>query len=115
MYFGHMIDAKLLRGSLDTIILQLLSENDEMYGYEITQRVKTITADQIKLTEGALYPALHRLEAKGVISAEHRNIGNRIRKYYRLTPEGNEQVKVSASAMQDFIEVMQLILKPKIA
>ena len=56
-----MIDPKLLRGSLDTIILKLLDEHDEMYGYQITQLVKELTAGEMKLTEGALYPALHRL------------------------------------------------------
>ena len=54
-----MIDPKLLRGSLDTIILKLLDEHDEMYGYEMTQHVKELTKGQIKITEGALYPALH--------------------------------------------------------
>jgi len=67
-----MIDPKLLRGSLDTIILKLLDEHDEMYGYQITQLVKELTAGEMKLTEGALYPALHRLEGKGCIDSRVR-------------------------------------------
>ncbi len=60
-----MVDSKLLRGSLETIVLTLLKEQEEMYGYEITQKVKAMTAGEIKLTEGALYPILHKLEGQG--------------------------------------------------
>ncbi len=114
-YFRIMIDPKLLRGSLDTIILKLLDEHGEMYGYEITQKVKEITAGEIKLTEGALYPALHRLEGKGILTTEMRSIGNRMRKYYRLTESGQEEVVQKLSAMDEFIKSIQLILNPKIA
>ena len=110
-----MIDPKLLRGSLDTIILKLLDEHDEMYGYEITQKVKELTAGEMKLTEGALYPALHRLEGKGILTTEIRSIGNRMRKYYRLTETGKTEVNTQLAAMQDFIASINLILKPKIA
>ena len=54
----------LLKGSLQTIILKLLEDNDQMYGYEITQKVKEVSEGEIMLTEGALYPALHKLEAR---------------------------------------------------
>lgn len=110
-----MIDPKLLRGSLDTIILKLLDEHDEMYGYEMTQHVKELTKGQIKITEGALYPALHRLESKGVLSVDIRKAGNRMRKYYRLTPSGKTEVTERLSAMHDFIESIHLIINPKLA
>ena len=115
MYIRIMIDSKLLRGSLDTIILKLLDEHDEMYGYEITQKVKDLTAGEMKLTEGALYPALHRLEGKGILTTEVRSIGNRMRKYYRLTESGKTEVNTRLAAMQDFITSINLILKPKLA
>ena len=54
-----MKNAQLYKGSLTTIILKLLNENDKMYGYEITQKVKEITKGELILTEGALYPSLH--------------------------------------------------------
>ncbi|MGB5393843.1 MAG: PadR family transcriptional regulator, partial [Lutimonas sp.] len=79
---------KLVKGSLQTIVLKLLSENDKMYGYEITQKVKELTKDKIQITEGALYPALHKLEAEGFLDVEIVNIGNRMRKYYKLTEQG---------------------------
>ncbi len=114
MYIRDMVDPKLLRGSLDTIILKLLSERDEMYGYEITSMVKEITQGEMQLTEGALYPALHRLEGKGILTTEVRSIGNRMRKYYRLTEEGKTEVNNSLSAMKDFIQSINLIMNPKL-
>ena len=71
---------KLYRGSLETIILKLLADNKEMYGYEITQVVKEMTEGTLELTEGALYPALHKLEGKGILTTETKFIGNRYRK-----------------------------------
>ena len=115
MYIRIMIDSKLLRGSLDTIILKLMDDHDEMYGYEITQKVKELTAGEMKITEGALYPALHRLEGKGILTTEIRSIGNRMRKYYSLTERGKTEVETQLNAMEDFINSINLILKPKLA
>ena len=56
------MNRSLLRGSLETIVIKLLSDNNEMYGYEITQKVEEVTQGKIKLTYGALYPILHKLE-----------------------------------------------------
>ena len=63
-----MGNQKLYKGSLQTIILKLLETNDKMYGYEITQHVKALTNGELKITEGALYPALHKLEAEGLLA-----------------------------------------------
>ncbi|MEQ8808995.1 MAG: helix-turn-helix transcriptional regulator, partial [Imperialibacter sp.] len=76
-----MYSKELLKGTLQTIVLKLLAENGRMYGYEITQKVKEQTEGKIQLTEGALYPALHKLEAEGLLVTETINIGKRIRKY----------------------------------
>ena len=65
-----MSNSKLYKGSLTTIILKLLNEHDKMYGYEITQKVKALTKGELKITEGALYPALHKLEAEGLLDVE---------------------------------------------
>lgn len=110
-----MVDPKLLRGSLETIVLKLLDDHTEMYGYEITQKVKELTADQIKVTEGALYPILHKLEANGVLSIRIASIGNRKRKYYRITDEGNAHVATKVSEFEQFVQSMQLIMNPKTA
>ena len=106
------MNSKLLRGTLDSIILKLLSENDEMYGYEMTRAVKELTEGEIELTEGALYPALHRLEAKGVLETHTKSIGNRYRKYYRLTESGKGETASALSEMDRYMDALQLIFQP---
>jgi len=114
MYTCSM-NSKLLRGSLDTIIIKLLADHGEMYGYEITQKVKDLTADEIKLTEGALYPSLHKLEAKGILSVETRSVGNRYRKYYSITPAGKSELATLLEEMDTYIQSISLILSPKLS
>ena len=80
--------SELIKGTLKTIILKLLKDNKRMYGYEITQTVKELTAGKIQLTEGALYPSLHALEADGLLTTETEYIGKRVRKYYSLSQQG---------------------------
>lgn len=108
------MNPKLLRGSLDTIIVKLLSDNGEMYGYEITQKVKELTEESIQITEGALYPSLHKLEAKGVLSVETRSIGNRYRKYYSITKEGKKELNTLIEDMQSYMKCMQILINPKL-
>ena len=109
-----MTNNNLIKGSLQTIILKLLEENEKMYGYEITQRVKELTAGEIKLTEGALYPALHKMEAEGLLSTEIQQVDNRVRKYYRLTQNGQKEVIAKMSELQNFVENLQRILTPSL-
>ena len=94
-------------------MLKLLSENDQMYGYEITQKVKELTQDKIQITEGALYPALHKLEADGFLDVEIVNIGNRMRKYYKLTEQGNKETVNKLAELEGFIKTMQDLMNPK--
>jgi DNA-binding PadR family transcriptional regulator len=104
---------KLVKGSLQTIVLKLLSENDKMYGYEITQKVKELSKGKIQITEGALYPALHKLEAEGFLDVEIVNIGNRMRKYYKLTKQGNKETANKLAELEGFIKTMQHLMNPK--
>ena len=108
-----MIEKGLLKGSIKTIILKLLDENGKMYGYEISQRVKELSQDEILLTEGALYPMLHKMEADGLLSIEKVMVGKRVRKYYSLTPKGTSETVQKLREFQDFVATMQWILKPK--
>ena len=108
-----MISPDLIKGSLKTIVLRLLKENGRMYGYEITRKVEELTAGRIKLTYGALYPVLHKLENEGVLVTEAENFNNRIRIYYSLTPEGNSLVAEKVKEMKDFIESLQNIVNLK--
>ncbi len=108
-----MSNKKLYRGSLSTIILKLLGDNGRMYGYEITQKVKVLTAGELQITEGALYPALHKLEAEGHLKVEFEQVNNRMRKYYALTEDGTKEVANKLSEMEQFIQTMQQLLNPK--
>jgi len=109
-----MANQKLYKGSLQTIILKLLEEQDKMYGYEITQKVKAITKGELKITEGALYPALHKLEAQGLLDVEIISIGNRMRKYYKLTEQGTKETVNRLAELEEFIKTMQTIVNPKL-
>ena len=111
-----MYSSELIKGTLKTIILKLLSESDKMYGYEITQKVKELTGGKIQLTEGALYPTLHALEAQGILSTDVVNVGNRIRKYYSVTDLGKKTASDKVSEYSDFIDTMIFLLdlKPKL-
>jgi PadR family transcriptional regulator PadR len=108
-----MSTSPLLKGTLQTIILKLLEDNEKMYGYEITQKVKELTAGEIKLTEGALYPALHKLEADGLLETFNQIVDNRVRKYYRLTEQGGQEVTSKLQEAQAFMEHLQALLQLK--
>ena len=107
-----MISNDLLKGTLRTIILKLLTENQRMYGYEMTQRVEELSQGKIKLTFGALYPVLHKLEAEGYVQTESVNIGKRVRIYYKLTPEGKHWAEVKIDEFVEFVKVMGYVLNP---
>jgi PadR family transcriptional regulator, regulatory protein PadR len=108
-----MISSDLIKGSLRTIVLKVLEENGRMYGYEITKKVEELTAGNIKLTYGALYPILHKLEAEEVLVTESENFNNRIRIYYKLTPKGHSVVKDKIREMKEFIESLEKIVNPQ--
>jgi PadR family transcriptional regulator PadR len=109
-----MIARELLKGSLRSIVLKLLSENGRMYGYEITQKVEEITSGKIKLTYGALYPILHKLEVEQAVITETENYNNRTRIYYKLTPKGNSFAIEKIKELEEFMDVINQILKPNI-
>ncbi len=108
-----MKNKNLFKGSLTTIILKLLEENGKMYGYEITQKVKELTEGQLQITEGALYPALHKLEADGLLDSELEQVDNRVRKYYKLTESGQKETIVKMQEMNLFVQTMQTLINPK--
>ena len=102
--------SELIKGTLKTIVLKQLENNKRMYGYEITQRVKELTFDRIQITEGALYPTLHALEAEGLVTTETEYIGKRVRKYYSLSPEGKTKIDEKISELADFMNTMRFLL-----
>jgi DNA-binding PadR family transcriptional regulator len=110
-----MKNSSLYKGCLEPIIMQLLKDNGRMYGFEITQKVKALTQNELKITEGALYPLLHKLEAEGLLEVTIENIGNRMRKYYSLTKTGKKKTAGSLKEVQSFVETLQLFFKFNLA
>ena len=105
--------SELIKGTLKTIVLKLLSDNKKMYGYEITQMVKELTSEKIQITEGALYPTLHALENDGLVTTEAEYIGKRVRKYYKLSPSGKLKTKERVNELADFMNTMKYLLDIK--
>ncbi|TNE56209.1 MAG: PadR family transcriptional regulator [Bacteroidetes bacterium] len=105
-----MYTSELIKGTLKTIVLELLKKQGRMYGYEITQKVKELTAGKIQITEGALYPTLHALEKNGELETEKEYMGKRVRKYYKLTEQGKNTATERVNEFADFIETMRFLL-----
>jgi PadR family transcriptional regulator PadR len=108
-----MYSKELTKGTLQPIILKLLSDSEKMYGYEITQKVKELTKGKIDISEGALYPILHKLEAEGVLETEKVYIGKRVRKYYSVTGSGKKQAETVSNEINDFIKTLSVIFNQK--
>ena len=85
--------ADLLQGPLELLILKTLATG-EKHGYEIAEWIHVASAEALSVEEGALYPALHRLEMRGLLAAEWDiSANNRRAKYYRLTATGRKRLK----------------------
>jgi len=109
-YLCNMYSKELLKGTLSVIVLKLLKDNDKMYGYEITQKVKELSENKIHIKEGSLYPALHKLKTEAYLTTETENIGNRVRKYYRLTEKGEVLLQEKLFEVKDFMKTIHLII-----
>jgi PadR family transcriptional regulator PadR len=105
-----LYSSELIKGTLKTIVLKQLENNKRMYGYEITQRVKELSLHRIQITEGALYPTLHSLEAEGLVTTETEYIGKRVRKYYSLNSKGKTVIDEKISELSDFMNTLKFLL-----
>ena len=108
-----MVSNDLLRGSVRTIILQIIKEHGPMHGYAITRKVEELTAGKITLSFGALYPVLHKLENEKVLVTASELKNNRMRIYYALTPKGHSLVIEKIRELNEFIESLQMIVQAK--
>src|SRR5882672_5454374 len=103
---------ELLQGTLDLLILRTLLTGPA-HGHAIAKHIQRTSEDLLQVETGSLYPALHRLELKGWISAswDHSDKGKRAR-FYRLTPLGRKQLAAEQSKWETFARAMGLILNP---
>ena len=93
MYNAAMIEKELVAASTEPLILSLLAKG-ESYGYELIQEIKRLSGEEIRWTDGMLYPVLHRMEESGCITARWVEMENgRKRKYYSIKEDGHQALK----------------------
>ena len=98
----------LVAASSRPLVLAILSQRTESYGYEIIQEVRRLSGGILEWQDGMLYPVLHRLEEEGLVSSRWVIVENgRKRKYYRLNPTGIEALKAE---MEQWIQVHQTLM-----
>lgn len=101
----------LPQGTLDLLLLQVVALGP-VHGYAIAQRIQQISRDVLQVQQGSLYPALHRLENKGLLAAEWKaSETGREAKYYHLTPKGSTQLRAETASWLRLSEAIALILQ----
>jgi transcriptional regulator len=102
----------LLRDTLDMLILKTLSRR-EMHGYDIAEYIHETSEEVLRVEEGALYPALHRLQVRGLLAAEWgASENNRRAKFYRLTAAGRKQLAEEKAHWSRMASAIARILEP---
>jgi PadR family transcriptional regulator PadR len=105
--------APLLPGTLDLLILKAVSLG-ELHGYGVLLRIHQITGGGLTVEQGALYPALYRLEQQGLVDTEWATSDNNRRaKYYRLTAAGRRRLRESTSTWNQLVSVMAAALETR--
>lgn len=108
-------DLDLLRGTLDLLILKTLSWGP-MHGLAVLRWIEQITGQRLQITEGALYPALHRMEQKGWLGAEWGYTErNREAKFYKLTAAGRKQLAAELVKWSRYTEAVGLVITSQVA
>ena len=106
-----MPQAELLTGTLDLLILKAVSLG-ELHGYAVLLRIQQITGGALQVQQGALYPALYRLERQGLIDSEWgTSDNNRKAKFYRLTPAGRKRLGEEAASWNRLASAIGMALK----
>jgi transcriptional regulator len=100
----------VMQGTLDLLVLKALSWN-AMHGYNILDWLRRATQHELRIEDAALYPALHRMEARGLISSEWGlSENNRRAKFYRLTAAGRRGLQAEAASWQRYVDVVARVL-----
>lgn len=101
----------LLQGTLDLLVLKTLQAGPT-HGWDIAQRIQQVSREALKVNQGSLYPALHRLEGQGWIASEWgASENNRRAKFYKLTPAGRKQLAAETADWERFAGAISLILQ----
>ena len=101
-----------LQGTLDLLVLKTLSQVGEMHGYGIVSHIQQASEDLLRVEEGSLYPALHRMEQRGWIAADWAlTETNRRAKYYRLTAAGRKRLEEEEKNFEHLVKGVRAILR----
>ena len=103
------IDKSLMSGSLTMLILKLLSEKD-MYGYEMIDTLRKRSQNVFELKAGTLYPLLHGLEDKGLLTVYEKEYTGKIRKYYSITKQGQKRLDMKKEEWKVYSEAVSNVL-----
>jgi PadR family transcriptional regulator len=107
----HPFKSEMPQGTLDMVILQVVAAGP-IHGYALAQRIRLISRDILQIQQGSLYPALHRLENRGLLAAEWRaSETGRDAKFYRLTRKGRAQLKNETTNWARLSQAIALILR----
>ena len=107
-----MTTLELLQGTLDLLILKTLTWGP-MHGYSVARLIRQRSSDAFLIEEGALYPALHRLERQGWIESEWGlSENNRKAKFYQITTRGRAQLRTEVATWKRYIEAVAGVLEP---
>ena len=107
---GESPDLGLLQGTLDVMILKALSWGP-MHGFAVAKWVRATTDEVLQIDDGALYPALHRMEHRGLIDADWDLTENKRRaKYYRLTPKGRQELRSRVTSWDRYSSAVSKVI-----
>jgi len=102
----------ILQGTLAMLVLKTLAVHDQMHGYAITAAIQRVSNELLRVEEGSLYPALHRMEQDGWVKAEWGlTEKNRQARFYRLTSAGRRQLAAEQAGWERLIQGVSLVLE----
>ncbi|RPI57108.1 MAG: PadR family transcriptional regulator [Acidobacteria bacterium] len=108
---GNIKNEHLL-GSLDLLVLRVLASEDHLHGYGITEHIQTMSDDVLRVEEGSLYPALHRMDEAGWVSSEWGiSENNRRARYYRITKAGRRRLADLEKNWAKHVDAVKRVLK----
>ena len=108
-----MSGSDLFTGTLDLLILRAV-ESGPLHGYAIGRRLRERSSGVLDVEEGALYPALHRLDRRGLLHASwHKTETGRRARFYRLAPEGERALSAESARWTEFSDAVRAVLAPE--
>ncbi len=107
---GKRTNPDFLNGVPELLILQLLAQRS-MYGYQLVEAIKQATHQRLEFGEGCVYPILHRLEKKGLLTSRRKNVGARSRIVYAVTEKGERRLVEYTATWRSVVEAITMVLQ----